>query len=128
MDKLLIRLTIIYTVVYFLTVYVCAWFGIEYFNDFYIVAFEGTVCVIMSRQGKYHCKYLKYAAYGAVTSDTITRLDACYDMLSFEWCIAIPLSIMAVGVGTSFFMALRHFYKVKQLKRKQNEIHRRRAE
>lgn len=122
MDKLLIRLTIAFTTVYFLTAFVLAWFGINYINDMYILMFESCVCVVMSKQGKYHCKYMKYTAYGLTCGDAITRFDNIYDMLPVEILLLVVVSVVAVGVMTSFILALRHFYKVQQQKRKKHEF------
>ncbi|MBQ0073103.1 MAG: hypothetical protein KBT34_02790 [Prevotella sp.] len=128
MDKLLLRLTIIYTAIYFLAVFVLAYNGIAYFNDFYIVLFEICACNMMSSQGKYHCRYMKYTAYGVTFGDTITRLDNCYDWLPIEMLLLLVTSVVSLGVATSFTLALRHFYKVKQLKRRKDELHRGRTE
>lgn len=123
MDKLLIRLTVCFTAVYFLAAFVFAWFGINYINDMYIIAFESCVCVVMSKQGKYHCKYMKYTAYGITCGDAITRFDNIYDWLPVEVLLTIVVSVVSLGVMTTFCLALHHFYKVQQLKRKKHEFH-----
>ena len=105
-----------------------ALFGQECFNDLYVVLFEITLCVVMSTQGRYHCKYMKYTAYGIVSSDTFTRIDNEYDLVSYDIAVLLPISLVVMGVVTTFFMSLRHFYKVKQLKRRIDELHRGRTE
>ena len=103
-------------------------YGEECFNDLYIILFEITLCVVMSTQGRYHCKYMKYTAYGLVSSDTFTRIDNEYDLVSYDTDILLPISLVVIGVITTFFMSLCHFYKVKQLKRRKDELHRGRTE
>lgn len=90
--------------------------------------FEIALCVVMSSQGKYHCKYMKYTAYGITTSDGITRADNVWDFIPCDYAIYIPAVIVGVGISATFLMSLRHFYKVKQLKRRKDELHRGRTE
>lgn len=127
MDKFLLRVTVVFTSLYFICVFVLAWNGIEYFNDAYIVLFEICGCRVMSSQGKYHCKYMKYTAYGLTFGDALTRLDSTYDFLPYEAIYVIPASMIAISFVVPFILALRHFYKVQQLKHKKHEFQRRRT-
>lgn len=127
-SKFLIRFTVLFTAIYFLTVFVFAWFGIYWMSDTYVVLLEMCVCGIMSSQGKYHCRYMKYTAYGLTAGDAITRVDNVYDWLPVELLLVIVTSVVAIGVLTSFTLALHHYYKVKRIKTKRNEIQRRRTE
>lgn len=127
MDRLLIRLVVIITFVYFLAVYISAWFCIEWFDDSYILLYEYCVCTVMSSQGKYHCRYMRFTAYGVAVADTITRTDNAYNYLAVDVAILLPISLMVLSLFASFVLALRHYYKVKQLKRKKYEFQRRRT-
>ena len=122
MAKLVVRLFVVFTAVYFVQTYIMAWIGEECFSDAYIVFAEVAICIVMSSQGKYHCKYLKYTAYGLTASDCITRLDNAFDILSVEASIILPLSIVMCSVVISFVLALRHYYRVLKLKSKHHEI------
>ena len=122
MDKLLVRLFVVFTTLYFLCTYIMAWYGIEFFSDAYIVMAELAICVVMSSQGKYHCKYLRHTAYGLAASDSITRIDNAYDILSVDAAIVLPLSLVMCSVTISFVLALRHYYRVLKLKSKKNDI------
>ena len=122
MDKLLVRLFVVLTTLYFLCTYTMAWYGIECFSDAYIVMAELAICVVMSSQGKYHCKYMRFTAYGLTASDSITRIDNAYDILSVDAAIVLPWSIVMCSVTISFVLALRHYYMVLKLKSKQHEI------
>ena len=122
MAKLVVRLFVVFTAVYFVQTYIMAWIGEECFSDAYIVFAEVAICIVMSSQGKYHCKYLKHTAYGLTTSDCITRVDNAFDILSVEASIILPLSIVMCSVVISFVLALRHYYRVLKLKSKHHEI------
>ena len=122
MDKLLVRLFVVFTTLYFLCTYTMAWFGVECFSDSYIVMAELAICVVMSSQGKYHCKYMRFTAYGLTASDCVTRVDNAYDLLSVDASIIFPLSIVMCSVTISFVLALRHYYRVLELKHKKYEI------
>lgn len=122
MDKLLVRLFVVFTTLYFLCTYIMAWYGIECFSDTYIVIAEIIICMVMSSQGKYHCEYMRITAYGLTASDSITRIDSAYNILSMDAAIVIPLSIIMLSVLISFVMALVHYYRVLKLKSKQDDI------
>ena len=122
MAKLAVRLFVVFTAVNFVHTYIMAWFGVECFSDAYIVMAEFAICVVMSSQGKYHCKYMKFTAYGLTASDSITRIDNAYDILSVNAAIVFPLSIVMCSVTISFVLALRHYYMVLKLKHKKHEI------
>ena len=122
MDKLLVRLFVVFTALYFVNTYIMAWFGIECFSDAYIVFAEVAICIVMSSQGKYHCKYLRHTAYGITASDYITRVDNAFDILSVDASIILPLSIVMCSISVSFVMALRHYYRVLKLKSNKYDI------
>ena len=122
MDKLLVRLFVVSTALYLIHTYIMAWYGVECFSDAYIVMAELAICVVMSTQGKYHCKYMRFTAYGLTASDSVTRIDNAYDILSVDAAIVLPLSIVMCSVTISFVLALRHYYRLLKLKHKKYEI------
>lgn len=122
MDKLFVRLFVVFTALYLIHTYIMAWFGVECFSDAYIVMAELAICVVMSSHGKYHCKYMKFTAYGLTASDSVTRIDNAFDILGVEASIILPLSLVMCSVTISFVLALRHYYRVLKLKSKQHEI------
>lgn len=123
MDKFAVRLFVVFTALYFVNTYIMAWFGIECFSDAYIVLAEVAICIVMSYQGKYHCKYLRHTAYGITASDYITRVDNAFDILSVDASIILPLSIVMCSISVSFVLALIHYYRVLKLKSsKKHEI------
>ena len=122
MDKMFVRLFVVFTALYLIRTYIMAWFGVECFSDSYIVIAELAICVVMSSQGKYHCKYMKFTAYGLTASDSVTRIDNAFDILGVEASIILPLSLVMCSVTISFVLALRHYYRVLKLKSKKHEI------
>ena len=122
MDKMFVRLFVVFTALYLIRTYIMAWFGVECFSDAYIVIAELAICVVMSSQGKYHCKYMKFAAYGLTASDSVTRIDNAFDILGVEASIILPLSLIMCSVTISFVLALRHYYRVLKLKLKHHDI------
>ena len=122
MDKLFVRLFVVFTALYLIHTYIMAWFGVECFSDAYIVMAELAICVVMSSQGKYHCKYMKFTAYGLTASDSVTRIDNAYDILGVEASIILPLSLVMCSVTISFVLALLHYYRVLKLKYNKHEI------
>lgn len=122
MDKLFVRLFVVSTALYLIYTYIMAWFGVECFSDAYIVIAELAICVVMSSQGKYHCKYMKFTAYGLTASDSVTRIDNSFDILGVEASIILPLSLIMCSVTISFVLALRHYYRVLKLKSKHHDI------
>lgn len=122
MDKLMVRLFVVFTTLYFLYTYVMAWYRVDFFSDAYIIIAEIIICMVMSSQGKYHCEYMRITAYGLTASDSITRIDSAYNILSVDAAIVIPLSVIMLSVLISFIMALIHYYRVLKLKSKQHDI------
>lgn len=122
MDKMFVRLFVVFTALYLIRTYIMAWFGVECFSDAYIVIAELAICVVMSSQGKYHCKYMKFTAYGLTASDSVTRIDNAFDILGVEASIILPLSLIMCSVTISFVLALRHYYRVLKLKLKHHDI------
>ena len=122
MDKLFVRLFVVFTALYLIHTYIMAWLGVECFSDAYIVMAELSICVVMSSHGKYHCKYMKFTAYGLTASDSVTRIDNAFDILCVEASIILPLSLVLCSITISFVMALRHYYRVLKLKSKHHDI------
>ena len=122
MGKLLVRLFVVFTALYLIHTYIMAWFGVECFSDAYILMAELAICVVMSSQGKYHCKYMRFTAYGLTASDSVTRIDNAFDILGVEASIILPFSLVMCSVTISFVLALMHYYRVLKLKSNKNDI------
>jgi hypothetical protein len=117
MGKFLVRLTIALVAIYFVVVFIIGQaFGINAYDNIYILLFELCVVVYTFSEGKYHCKYMKYTALSILLADTLTRLDYMFDFMSVTAHNLIPIAILAIGIGTSITKAFIHFYRVIKLK------------
>ena len=122
MGKFIVRITIVLVSIYFLISFIAAQrYGIDILNDYHTILFELCVVVYCFSEGKYHCRFLKSTALAILLSDTISRLDNSFNFLSVDAHNHICAYILALGIGTSITLALRHFYKVNQLRNKRNK-------
>lgn len=117
MDKLIVRLSVILVGIYFVVAYLVGiiW-DINIFYADYVILLELCLCLFVSAQGKYHCKYIKYLAYSICASDTITRVDNYLDFLSAEVHNLIPITLIAIGFVVTIYKAFAHFYRATKLK------------
>lgn len=123
MGKFFVRLTIAFVAIYFILSFIFAQsLGVDILLDFHIVPFEGCVVIYCFSEGKYHCKYMKHTALSIFFADLLSRLDNHFDFLSVTAHNRIPLSILALGIGTSITLAIRHFIKVIRLNNERRKI------
>lgn len=121
LPKILVRISVVYTALYYLLTYVLAIFDINYFNDAYIVLIEATLCAVCSTQGNYHCKYLRFICYGIFICDSLCRLDGHFQFIPLGYWTLTPAFILFVGMATSVILSFNHFRKVRKLKKKKKE-------
>lgn len=122
MGKALVRITIVIVTIYFIITYLVArYLCIDISSDWYTSLFALIIVVYAHSEGKYHCKYLRFTATAIFITDTLTRLDNTFNFLSVDAHNLIPIAILTLGIGTSITLALRHFYKVNQLRNKRNK-------
>lgn len=115
-----VRLTIIVMAVSLLTSFIVAQvFGIDIMTHVYVIMPEWCVVIYCFSEGKYHCKYMKYTAFGVAFADTLTRLDYVFDFLSVRAHNLIPIWIIGICIIISFYKAIKHFIRVRKLKRLQ---------
>ena len=118
MSKLLIRLTVVGVALYLVICYVAAMaLGIDIWSQTYYLLFELCVCLCISKQGVYHCRYIKYTAYGILLSDSIVCIDNFTNIFPAPYLAFIPLIIIVLGLLTTTTLAIRHYIKVRKIKR-----------
>lgn len=118
MGKFIVRLTIIFTAMYFvLACIVAQLFGVDIITNLYTIPFELCVVVYSFSEGKYHCKYIKYTALAILLSDVISQLDNYYDFLSIETHNAIPIYLIALGIFIGVYKAIKHYAAVIKIKK-----------
>ena len=122
MGKVLVRLTVVFTAIYFILSFVVAQFlGIDILDNWHTLFFELCVIVYTFSEGAFHCRYIRYSAISVFICDLLTQLDNTFNFLSVNAHNMIPIAILTLGIGTSITLALRHFYKVNQLRNKRNK-------
>lgn len=122
MKKLLVRITIVGVAIYFLLSFIIAQVcGINILSNLYVPLYELIVVLYSYAEGAYHCKFIKHTALAIFISDTLTRLDSVLNFMPVSVANIISVTILAIGLGTSLFKAIKHFHKVIKLKRQRNE-------
>lgn len=119
MDKVITRITIVLISLYFVLCYLVAqYMGVDIMRNSYILLLELCVVSYTFCSGKFHCKFMRWTALSILLADIVSHTDYYFEYIPLEWYNFIPLGILALGIGTSLTLALRHFYKVNQIKRK----------
>lgn len=118
MSKFLIRITVIFVAIYLILCYILSVaVGIDIWHQTYYLLFELCLCLCISKQGVYHCKYIKWTAYGILVSDTIVCFDNLFDIFPVNFMVFVPAIIIAIGLLTTTCMAINHYIRVKRLKK-----------
>lgn len=125
MSKILIRCTIILVSVYLVLSYLVAdIFAVDIWRQFYYLLFELCVCLCLSAQGVYHCKYIKWTAYAIFMQDTLVCTDALFDYMPKNLMALVPPVILTAGLTATTTLAVQHYIKVKKIKRLWRKSHR----
>jgi len=117
MSKLLIRITIILTAIFLLSCYIFAIFGVDIWQSWYYLLFELCVCLCISKQGVYHCKFIKWTAYSIFVVEALAYIDVISNFLSAKAFLILMMSILTAGLATTTILAIRHYIKVRRLKK-----------
>lgn len=118
MGKFTIRLTIIMVALYIIMCYVVEFaLHINIWSQTYYLLFELCTCLCISKQGVYHCKFIKWTAYSILISDSLVCVDNIFDVFPVNFMVLIPPAIIAVGLITTTSLAIRHFIRVQRLKK-----------
>lgn len=117
MSKLLIRITILATAIFLLTCYIFAIFGVDIWQSWYYLLFELCVCLCISKQGVYHCKFIKWTAYAILLVETLAYIDVISDFLTAKAFLILMMTILNAGIAATATLAIRHYIKVRRLKK-----------
>lgn len=118
MDRVITRLSIVLITIYFIVSYVLAQFGIDILTNSYVLLFELCVVSYTFCSGKFHCKYMRWTALSILIVDLLNHSDYYFNYIPVSIFNILPIGILALGIGTSITLAIRHFYQVNKLKRK----------
>lgn len=94
---------------------------INLWEHFYTVLLELCVCINISAQGKYHCKYIRWTAYSILVNDIVVSTDNIFDYLPYTLAVIIPFSIITAGLLTTTILAIRHYIRVRRIKHSRHE-------
>jgi hypothetical protein len=117
MDKFITRLTVICVSIYFLVAYIFAQLGIDILTSSYVVLFELCTVSYTFCSGNYHCKYMRWTALSILIVEIINYTDYYFNYIPVSVYNIIPIFILALGMGTSLTLAIKHFSRVNKIKR-----------
>lgn len=118
MSKFLIRISVIGIAIYLVVCYALSVaMGIDIWSQTYNLLLELCLCLCISKQGVYHCRFIKYTAYGILASDSIVCVDNAFDIFPVNFMVFVPAIIIAIGLLTTTTLAIRHFIRVQRLKK-----------
>ena len=116
MGKFIVRITIILTSIYMIIAYMCAQLlGVDILSDWYIVMFELCVTIYCYSERRFHCKYIKHLSLAILLSETVTKIDNCFDFLSVFMHNIIPIFIFSIGILIALVKAIYHFIKARRI-------------
>ena len=125
MSKFLIRVTIIGVAFYLILCYLIpAFIDANIWSQAYYLLFELCVCLCISKQGVYHCRFIKYTAYGILLSDTLVCIDNACDLFPVNFMVFVPCIVISCGLFTTTALAIRHYIKVRKYKRRWQDNYR----
>ena len=76
------------------------------------------VCLCISKQGVYHCKYIKYTAYAILMSDSFICLTTHVQIVDMYSAALISSLIIIIGLLITVTKAIRHYRKVLSVRKK----------
>lgn len=118
MDRVLTRLTIVIVTIYFIASYIFAQLGVDILTNSYVLLFELCVVSYTFCSGKFHCKYMRWTALSILIVDLLNHSDYYFNYIPVNVFNIVPIGILALGIGTSITLAIRHFYQVTKLSQK----------
>lgn len=104
-----------------LTCYTFAIFGIDIWQSWYYLLFELCVCLCISKQGVYHCKFIKWTAYAILIVEALAYTDVISNFLSAEAFLILMMSVLSAGIATTTTLAVRHYIQVRKLKKEKKK-------
>ena len=118
MSKLFIRLMVVFVALYMVTCYlVAAIFEVNIWCQFYYPMLWMVVCLCISKQGLYHCRYIKWTAYGLFVEELAASLDAMFDIIPDNVFAVMPPMAIMIGLTVTTTLAVQHYIKVKRIKK-----------
>ena len=86
MSRLFVRWTVILVAVYLIVCYLTTViFRTDIWRQLYYLMFELCVCLCLTAQGAYHCKYIRWTAYTIFIEDCVATSDTFLDYILHDW-------------------------------------------
>lgn len=118
MSKFFVRWTVIMVAVYLIVCYlVTVIFRIDIWRQMYYLMFELCVCLCLTSQGAYHCKYIRWTAYCIFIEDCVATTDTLLDYIPDNVMAIVSPTILTIGLATTTALAVRHYINVRRLKK-----------
>lgn len=130
MDKFIVRFSILSLNAYIFVVLAYAFNGIDISDFDYIftdsVMFGIVLTTLVHVQGRYHCKWIRALCYNLVAIPTTNFVDCKFEVFgTADYLIYTYCGFLLISILVTIILAIRHFTKVRKLKRQQYEIRRR---
>ena len=124
MSRLVVRWTVVLVAVYLIVCCMVALvFQVDIWRQFYYLMFELCVCLCLTTQGKYHCKYLRWTAYTIFVEDCMATADTFFDYIPDNIMAVVSPTILTAGLGATMMLAVRHYIRVRTIKRQWQRNH-----
>lgn len=118
MSKFFVRWTVILVAVYLIVCYLTtAIFRTDIWRQIYYLLFELCVCLCLTAQGAYHCKYIRWTAYGIFIEDCVATSDTFFDYIPDNILAVVSPTILTLGLAITTALAIRHYIKVRRIKK-----------
>ena len=117
MSKLIVRWTVILVAVYLIVCCLVALvFRVDIWRQFYYLMFELCVCLCVTAQGAYHCKYLHWTAYTIFIEDCIATTDTFFGYIPDNIMAIVSPTILTAGLATTTALAIRHYIRTRRIR------------
>ena len=118
MSRLFVRWTVILVAVYLIVCYLSTViFRTDIWRQLYYLMFELCVCLCLTAQGAYHCKYIRWTAYTIFIEDCVATSDTFLDYIPDNVMAVVSPTILTVGLATTTALAIRHYIRVRRIKK-----------
>lgn len=121
MEKVIVRTTIFGLAIYMFIVFYFAWNGILVTFDGYVVLLDYCLYRLACDEGRYHCKYARAIPINLMFTDTIACLDDTFDIMpTAEIYLFIVSTTWIISIALTVYLGIRHFRKVRRIKKQKN--------
>lgn len=122
MEKIIVRFTIFGIAIYMLIVFCFAWNGTLVSFNGYVVFLDYCLYRLACDEGRYHCKYARAIPLNLMFTDTFVCLDEYLNLIpSAEIYLFIVSFTWAISIAITVILGVRHFRKVRKLKKEKNK-------